>query len=183
MKPRTLAELDEFVRRYYAPEHRAAKRNQWAGFYGIATAEQKAAEEQAARERRAVEERAHFEEQARFDAQYQARQQQRLARAVAERELERQAAKDDGWRLRHRVAKRVTETANQKIARECGHVHETFALAGRLNCAELGRSELDLLGDLEVPIVGGLINAHARRRAFFTKVSASSRPVSLARAA
>lgn len=123
-------------------------------------------------------ERAEAAEQARFDAQWQARDARRQEEQAAHQALEREAARDDGWQLRHRVT-RGTESAGERAAREwCGH--ETFALAGHVSCAELGRSDLDLLGDLAVPIPGFRSNAHTRRRAFFARIPASPRSVSLA---
>jgi hypothetical protein len=145
----------------------------------------------AEQQRRLAAEQAAAAEQARFDAQYQARVQQQAERAVAERELEREAAKDDGWRSRERRTaakekshRHLTDLPSRSRSPAApDRAHETFALAAPLPCAELGRSELDLLGDLEVPILGFRANAHARRRAFFGRIPASSRPVSLARAA
>jgi hypothetical protein len=144
----------------------------------------------AEQQRRLAAEQAAAAEQARFDAQYQARQQQEAERAVAEAELEREAAKDDGWHSRERRTsakakshRHLTDVPNRSALSAPDRVYETFALAGPLPCAELGRSDLDLLGDLAVPIPGFRANAHARRRAFFSRIPASSRPVSLARAA
>jgi hypothetical protein len=186
LRPAHLAAEQEYLqagfrRRALAHRYAAAR---WVAAPGFSrpTALAQEAREQA---RAAVEQAA--AEQARFDAQYQARQQQQADRAVAEAELEREAAKDAGWRRadKKRGERRhaTDPTENAKAARASGYVHETFALAGQFICAELGRSELDLLGDLAVPIPGFRANAHARRRAFFSRIPASSRPVSLARAA
>lgn len=132
------------------------------------------------------------QEQARFDQAYQARQQQRVEQAQAEAGLEREARKDD-WPKPARERPKKPPAINKRL-----HPHrnltvpvdtspgpssvECFALPRAVARAlDLGRSDLDLLGDLQLTASIGFVSSpHSRRRAYFSRWGRSFAPVTLA---
>lgn len=138
-------------------------------------------------------------EQERYDRQYQERQRQRIEQAKAEQDLEREARKDD-WPVPRRkshsdLVKEGQQRSKSKPKTEPPYhgprYYEPSARASPADVYSLpravavvldfGRSDLDLLGDMQLTApVGFVPSPHSRRRAYFSRWGRSFAPVTLA---